>query len=58
MGINLDSQTDFIIENSLKIFNIDEMLREDSIFDKRPEMLSGKDFIQLAKKIGHGNISN
>ena len=46
------------LRNSLKIFNIDEMLREDSIFDKRPEMLSGKDFVQLAKKIGHGNISN
>ncbi len=46
------------LRNSLKIFNIDEMLREDSIFDKRPEMLSGKDFVQLAKRIGHGNISN
>ena len=46
------------LRNSLKIFNIDEMLREDSIFDKRPETLSGKDFVQLAKRIGHGNISN
>ena len=27
------------------------MLREDSIFDKRPEMLSGKDFVQLAKRL-------
>ena len=46
------------LRNSLKILNIPRMLREDSIFDKRPEMLSGKDFVQLAKKIGHGNISN
>ena len=46
------------LRNSLKILNIPEMFREDSIFDKRPEMLSGKDFVQLAKKIGHGNISN
>ena len=46
------------LRNSLKSFNIPEILREDSIFDKRPEMLSGKDFVQLAKKIGHGNISN
>ena len=38
------------LRNSLKILNIDEMLREDSIFDKRPETLSGKDFVQLAKK--------
>jgi hypothetical protein len=34
------------------------MLSEDAIFDQRPEKLSGKDFVQLAKKIGHGNISN
>ena len=46
------------LKNSLKIMNIPEILREDSIFDKRPEMLSGKDFVQLAKKIGNGNISN
>lgn len=46
------------LRNSLKSFNIPKMLREDSIFDKRPEMLSGKDFVQLAKRIGHGNISN
>ena len=46
------------LRNSLKILNLPEMLREDSIFDKRPEMLSGKDFVQLAKRIGHGNISN
>ena len=47
-----------ILRNSLKTLNIHEKLREDSIFDKRPEILSGKDFVQLAKRIGHGNISN
>ena len=34
------------------------LLREDVIFDLRPEKLSGVDFIQLTKRIGHGNISN
>ena len=46
------------LRNSLKILNIPEMLREDTIFDKRPEKLSGNDFVQLAKSIGHGNFSN
>lgn len=46
------------LRNSLKVLNIPEILREDAIFDLRPEKLSGKDFIQLAKKIGHDNISN
>ena len=42
------------LRNSLKILNIPEMLREDTIFDQRPEKLSGNDFVQLAKRIGHG----
>ena len=46
------------LRNSLKTLNIPKMLTEDSIFDLRPEKLSGKDFVQLAKQIGHGNISN
>ncbi len=46
------------LRNSLKKMNIPEMLREDAIFDLRPEKLSGDDFIQLTKRIGHGNISN
>ena len=46
------------LRNSLKTLNIPKMLSEDAIFDQRPEKLSGKDFVQLAKKIGHGNISN
>ena len=46
------------LRNSLKNLNISEKLREDSIFDKRPEMLSGFDFVQIAKRIDNGNIPN
>ena len=46
------------LRNSLKTMNIPEILREDAIFDLRPEKLSGDDFIQLTKRISHGNISN
>jgi len=46
------------LRNSLKNLNISEKLREDSIFDKRPEMLSGYDFVQIAKRIDNGNIPN
>ena len=46
------------LRNSLKNLNISKKLREDSIFDKRPEMLSGFDFVQIAKRIDNGNISN
>ncbi|MFQ3341771.1 MAG: 16S rRNA (adenine1518-N6/adenine1519-N6)-dimethyltransferase [Flavobacteriaceae bacterium] len=46
------------LRNSLKTLNLSDILREDAIFDLRPEKLSGADFIQLSKKIGHDNISN
>ena len=46
------------LRNSLKNLNISEKLREDSIFDKRPEMLSGFEFVQIAKRIDNGNIPN
>ena len=46
------------IRNALKIMNIPKKLTEDTIFDLRPEKLSGNDFIQLTKRIGHGKISN
>ena len=46
------------LRNSLKTLNLSDLLREDVIFDLRPEKLSGVDFIQLTKRIGHGNISN
>ncbi|MEK9612449.1 MAG: 16S rRNA (adenine(1518)-N(6)/adenine(1519)-N(6))-dimethyltransferase RsmA [Flavobacteriaceae bacterium] len=46
------------LRNSLKTLNIPDILREDTIFGQRPEKLSGSDFIQLTKRIGHGNISD
>ena len=46
------------LRNSLKTLNLPDNLREDSIFDLRPEKLSGDDFIHLTKRISHGNISN
>ncbi|MGV3460739.1 MAG: 16S rRNA (adenine(1518)-N(6)/adenine(1519)-N(6))-dimethyltransferase RsmA [Flavobacterium sp.] len=39
------------LRNSLKTFNLPDNLREDSIFDLRPEQLSTEDFIELTKKI-------
>ena len=45
------------IRNSLKTLNIPKKLTEDTIFDLRPEKLSGRDFIQLTKRIGNGSIS-
>lgn len=35
------------LRNSLKTFNLTDSLREDTIFDLRPEQLSVKDFIHL-----------
>jgi 16S rRNA (adenine1518-N6/adenine1519-N6)-dimethyltransferase len=46
------------LAHSLKTLNLPDNLREDSIFDLRPEKLSGDDFIQLTKRIGYGDISN
>ncbi len=46
------------IRNSLKVINIPKKLTEDTIFDLRPEMLLGSDFIKLTKSISNGNISN
>ena len=46
------------LRNSLKTMNLSDNLREDSILDLRPEKLSGDDFIQLTKRIDHGNISD
>ncbi|SNR54282.1 16S rRNA (adenine(1518)-N(6)/adenine(1519)-N(6))-dimethyltransferase RsmA [Lutibacter flavus] len=39
------------LRNSLKILNLSDSLREDSIFDKRPEQLSVQEFISLTSKI-------
>lgn len=39
------------IRNSLKTFNLSDILREDSIFDKRPEQLSVQQFLDLSVRI-------
>ena len=39
------------LRNSLKTFNLSESLREDVIFDKRPEQLSVQEFISLTQSI-------
>jgi len=39
------------LRNSLKTLNLSDILREDSIFDKRPEQLSVQEFINLTSKI-------
>ncbi|MFH6768370.1 16S rRNA (adenine(1518)-N(6)/adenine(1519)-N(6))-dimethyltransferase RsmA [Gaetbulibacter aquiaggeris] len=39
------------LRNSLKTFNLSESLREDTIFDKRPEQLSVQEFISLTQLI-------
>lgn len=43
------------LRNSLKSIGIPEVLKEDSIFDRRPEQLSTEDFIALTQKLeNHG----
>ena len=44
------------IRNSLKIFNLSDILKEDTIFDRRPEQLAVADFIALTKKIAHDTV--
>lgn len=39
------------LRNSLKTLNLSDQLREDTIFDKRPEQLSVDEFIELTQKI-------
>ena len=39
------------LRNSLKSFNLSDNLKEDSIFDQRPEQLSVEQFIELTQKI-------
>ncbi len=39
------------LRNSLKTMNLSDSLREDTIFDKRPEQLSVSEFISLTSKI-------
>ncbi|MGA1029286.1 MAG: 16S rRNA (adenine(1518)-N(6)/adenine(1519)-N(6))-dimethyltransferase RsmA [Flavobacteriaceae bacterium] len=42
------------LRNSLKTLAIPENIREDSIFDLRPEKLSGASFVELTKRISDG----
>ena len=44
------------IRNSLKIFNITDIKKEDTIFAKRPEQLSVSDFIYLTNLVDNENI--
>ncbi|WP_158975373.1 16S rRNA (adenine(1518)-N(6)/adenine(1519)-N(6))-dimethyltransferase RsmA [Cellulophaga sp. L1A9] len=44
------------LRNSLKTFNLSDSLREDVIFDKRPEQLSVTDFISLTNKIDNDTV--
>ena len=46
------------LRNSLKTLQLPINLTEDSIFDMRPEKLSGADFIGLTQKIEDGKISS
>ena len=46
------------LRNSLKTLQLPINLKEDSIFDMRPEKLSGDDFIRLTQKIEDGKISS
>ena len=46
------------IRNSLKTLQLPLNITEDSIFDMRPEKLSGDDFIALTQKIEDGQISS
>lgn len=44
------------LRNSLKTLGIPENIREDSIFDLRPEKLSGQSFVELTKRISDGQL--
>ncbi len=46
------------LRNSLKIFNISQKLKEDSIFARRPEQLSVAEFITLTQKMESDGISS
>jgi 16S rRNA (adenine1518-N6/adenine1519-N6)-dimethyltransferase len=44
------------LRNSLKTYNLSDNLKEDSIFDLRPEQLSVDQFIELTKKIAANGV--
>ncbi|MDA9018529.1 16S rRNA (adenine(1518)-N(6)/adenine(1519)-N(6))-dimethyltransferase RsmA [Flavobacteriaceae bacterium] len=45
------------LRNSLKVFNLSQIMKEDVIFDRRPETLSVDDFVYLTNIIANGDIS-
>lgn len=45
------------LRNSLKSFGISDKLKEDTIFDMRPEQLSSNQFLTLAKKLEDESLS-
>ncbi len=45
------------MRNSLKIFNLSDKLKEDTIFGKRPEQLSVSEFITLTQKLENDALS-
>ncbi|MFK5972530.1 MAG: 16S rRNA (adenine(1518)-N(6)/adenine(1519)-N(6))-dimethyltransferase RsmA [Flavobacteriaceae bacterium] len=44
------------LRNSLKSFALSDILREDTIFDLRPEQLAVADFVELTEKIANDTI--
>lgn len=44
------------LRNSLKSFDLSDILKEDAIFDLRPEQLSVSDFVGLANKIANDTV--
>lgn len=44
------------LRNSLKTFTLSDSLKEDTIFDKRPEQLSVADFIELTNTIANDTV--
>jgi len=44
------------LRNSLKVFQLSDNLREDSIFDLRPEQISVEQFIELTQKIAADGV--
>ncbi|MEN8789145.1 MAG: 16S rRNA (adenine(1518)-N(6)/adenine(1519)-N(6))-dimethyltransferase RsmA [Flavobacteriaceae bacterium] len=44
------------LRNSLKTFGLSDNLKEDAIFDQRPEQLAVADFITLTEQIAHDTV--
>ena len=44
------------LRNSLKTYNLSDILKEDTIFDLRPEQLSTEQFIELTQKIAANGV--